>query len=147
MQFFNFNIIKKDIIFNDYWLLNMFELNNESIDFQKCKISVVTKKKEGGTERKLLTINSLSEFIEVVNFYKKNMEIVSINNIYLNSNVSEDFFMLQYVEGGIKYIVSEKLKKEIEDAGCTGIEFQPVELSYNEWTIPGGEREKIYGKV
>ena len=44
------------------------------------------------------------------------------------------------VGGGIRS------KKEIEDAGCTGIEFQPIELSYNEWLMPGGEREKIYGK-
>ena len=55
--------------------------------------------------------------------------------------------MLKYVNGGIGYYVSEKLKQEIEDAGCTGIEFQPVELSYNEWTAPGGEREKVYGKI
>jgi hypothetical protein len=43
--------------------------------------------------------------------------------------------------------VSEKLKQEIEDVGCTGIEFQPIELSYNERTAPGGEREKLYGKA
>ena len=54
--------------------------------------------------------------------------------------------MLQYVEGGIKYIVSEKLKIEIESAGCTGIEFQPIELSLDEWLMPRGEREKIYDK-
>ena len=53
--------------------------------------------------------------------------------------------MLQYVEGGIKYVVSDKLKKEIEDSGCTGIEFQPIELSINEW-LQGGEREKIHNK-
>lgn len=74
------------------------------------------------------------------------METVTINNIYLNENVNEDFFMLNYVESGVKYIASEKLKKEIEEAGCTGIEFQPIELSINEWLMSGGEREKIYGK-
>ena len=84
--------------------------------------------------------------MELLNFYKERMEITSVNNIYLNDNINEDFFMLRYVEGGVKYIVSEKLKKEIEDAGCTGIEFQPVELSQNEWLMPNGEREKIYGK-
>ena len=54
--------------------------------------------------------------------------------------------MLQNVQGSVKYVVSEKLKKEIEEANCTGIEFQPVELSITEW-LHGGEREKIYGKA
>ena len=71
------------------------------------------------------------------------MEVVTINSIFLNERVNEDFFLLK---NGVKYIVSEKLKQEIEDAGCTGIEFQPVEMSYNEWIAPGGEREKVYGK-
>ena len=53
--------------------------------------------------------------------------------------------MLRHVEGGVKYVVSEKLKKEIEDASCTGIEFMPVELTLNEWLH--GERQKIYGKT
>jgi hypothetical protein len=48
---------------------------------------------------------------------------------------------------GENFYVSEKLKQEIEDAGCTDIEFQPIELSYNEWVVSGGEREKIYGKI
>ena len=30
--------------------------------------------------------------------------------------------------------------------GCTGIEFQPAHLSYNEWVARGGERDRIYGK-
>ncbi|MEH3112547.1 hypothetical protein [Pedobacter terrae] len=50
------------------------------------------------------------------------------------------------VEGGVKYIVSEQLKKEIEEPGCTGIEFMPTDLSLNEW-LQGGARERIYGKV
>ncbi len=43
------------------------------------------------------------------------------------------------------FFVSEKLKQEIEQAGCTGIEFQPSHLSLNEWFH--NEREKIYGKA
>jgi hypothetical protein len=56
------------------------------------------------------------------------------------------FFALLNVEGGVKYIVSEKGRREIEENNCTGIEFQPIELSLTEW-LQGGEREKMYGKV
>jgi hypothetical protein len=31
------------------------------------------------------------------------------------------------VSAGVGYFVSEKLKEEIESAGFTGIEFQPIE--------------------
>lgn len=79
-----------------------------------------------------------------VNYHIEKIEVVTINSIFLNERVNEDFFLLKK---GVKYIVSEKLKQEIEDAVCTVIEFQPVELSYNEWTAPGGEREKVYGKI
>lgn len=30
-------------------------------------------------------------------------------------------------EGVAGYYVSEKVKREIEETGCTGIEFQPIE--------------------
>jgi hypothetical protein len=36
--------------------------------------------------------------------------------------------VINYIRnGGIGYYISEKLKNEIEEAGCTGIEFEPVE--------------------
>ena len=34
---------------------------------------------------------------------------------------------MRHVKGAIGYYVSSYLKNEIEDAGCTGIEFEPVE--------------------
>jgi hypothetical protein len=86
----------------------------------------------------------MEEFLKLTEFHKQKMEIVSIENICLNADVKKDFF---FIKTAGQYIVSEKLKQEIEDAGCTGIEFQPIELSFNEWTILGGEREKIYGKT
>lgn len=49
--------------------------------------------------------------------------------------------MLRHLSEGIHF-ASETLKQEIEDAGCTGIEFQPVELSYHEWTAPEAKEKK-----
>jgi hypothetical protein len=34
-----------------------------------------------------------------------------------------DFFILNYIEGGVGYFVSESLKIEIEKKGCSGIVF------------------------
>jgi hypothetical protein len=145
-QFFKSAVIYKNEKIDNYWITQPYLFSMEYIDFNKSILSVRVRKPQGGTEKTILKANSLNDFFKSLNFHKERGEIVSINNIFLNNNVNDDFFMLRYVEGGIKYIVSEKLKKEIEDAGCTGIEFQPIELSLNEWLMPGGEREKIYGK-
>jgi hypothetical protein len=145
-QFFKSAVIYKNEKIDNYWITQPYTFNRDYINFNKSIVSVSIRKPEGGTEKKLLQINSSDDFIKTVNFYKEREEIVSINNIFLNDNINDAFFILRYVEGGIKYIVSEKLKKEIEDAGCTGIEFQPIEFSINEW-LQGGEREKVYGKV
>ncbi|AKK71577.1 hypothetical protein OK18_02015 [Chryseobacterium gallinarum] len=148
IQFFNINIIKKNETYNDYWLLNLYELNQEYIDFANSKIVYSKKKVGGGTEQVILKINSLRDFEDYVHKAKEKLEIITIEKLALYENIIvEDFFALKYVTGGLGYYVSEKLKNDIEQAGCTGIEFQPSELSYNEWVIPGGVREQIYGKI
>lgn len=150
MQFFNINILRKNEIFSDYWLLNMYEFNQEFIDFLKCKIIYQEKAADFEASylvnEKVVFISNQHEFYELIKKSRINDEVVWIEKL-ASYNINEDFFILKYVNGGIGYFVSENLKKEIEVAGCTGIEFQPIELSYNEWTAPGGEREKIYGKI
>lgn len=143
LQFFRTSIIKNNISYDNYFSINMYESNMDFVDFKKSNISVRVKKKKGGTEQKSIQVNTLNEFLSAVDFHKEKMEIVTIDNIFLNNRVNEDFFVLK---NSVKYVVSEKLKKEIEDAGCNGIEFQPIELSIHEW-LHGGEREKIYGKA
>ncbi len=149
MQFFNINILRKNEIFNDYWILNMYEFNQEFIDFGNCKI--IYRKKDDDFDVTFsaknieIEANNIKEFNEYIGKAKEKLETITVEKLVLN-NVNESYFILKNVNGGIGYYVSEKLKQEIEDAGCTGIEFQPIELSYNEWTAPGGEREKVYGK-
>jgi len=149
MQFFNINISHKKVIHNNYWILNMYEFNLEFINFEGCHIHHEKKCVDYDisfkTENITVNLKSYTEFLAYRENAQEEMEIIKIEKLSL-SDVNEDFFMLKHVNGGIGYFVSEKLKQEIEDAGCTSIEFQPIELSYNEWTASGGEREKIYGK-
>lgn len=151
MQFFKAPIIKNNVMIEDYWILNFYKFNYEYIDFPNSKISYTRK-----ADDYKITYNTIKEYINLKNFEQfeaKRLEAItkeeslSIEQVnLLNQNVNEDFFMIKYVFGGL-YFVSKKLKQEIEDAGCTGIEFQPIELSMSEWTISGGERERVYGKT
>ncbi len=149
MQFFNINILRKNEIFTDYWLLNMYEFNQEFIDFENCNI--IYRKKDDDFDVTFsaknieIKVKNIKEFNDYIEKAKEKLETITVEKLVVN-NVNENFFILKYVNGGVGYFVSDTLKQEIEDAGCTGIEFQPVELSYNEWIAPGGEREQVYGK-
>lgn len=152
MQFFNINILKKNEIFNDYWLLNQYEFNQEFIDFKKSNI--IYEKKDVdfnitfSTKNIKINVNDIDEFNVYLEKAKQKIEIITIEKLKLKENyINEDFFALRYVTGGVGYYVSEKLKKVIEEAESKGIEFQPSELSYDEWVTSEGEREKTYGKI
>jgi len=146
LQFFASDILYKGQCVKDYWVLNVYEINMELIDFNKSTFASRQSKHGGGTYLENVDIKSLDDFNEKLK-QEENYEQLFLHKIKIVENTNQDFFTLLHVEGGVKYVVSEKLKKEIEDAGCTGIEFQPVELSLNEWLQDGGEREKIYGKA
>lgn len=144
MQFFNINIIKKNKIFNNYWILNMHEKNYEVIDFEKTKFYETKNTFELNKE---LKINSLKELIQVM----KKIESKGypygflIGEIILSNIIAFDFFILTNIEGGIRYVVSEKLKNDIENERCEGLEFKPLEISLQDW-YHNGKRDEIYGK-
>ena len=99
-------------------------------------------------EKQKLIINDYEDFLIQlksidIKGWPNNLKIKKIKIIEKGIN----FLALKNVDDGIQYLISDILKNEIEDAGCTGLEFQPLELSYNEWTAPGGERDKLYGKI
>ena len=141
IQYFQSGVYHKNRFFEDYWVMNIFEFNNEYIDFEKTEFSLRIRKKGGGTELKKININSTDELSEKIAFHKKKQEIVKAERVFIRTKINDNFFVLK---NSIKYIVSENLKKEIEESGCTGIEFTPVEMTLNEWLF--SEREKIYGK-
>lgn len=151
MQFFQINVIHNLTKYNNYWILNMYEFNQEYIDLNNS-IIIHEKKSDDfdisfNVEEVNVKFNDIMEFNNYGQEVIKNQESIQTKKLRIKDAVKEDFFALNYVEGGVGYYVSEKLKMTIEDAGCTGIEFQPIELSYNEWTALNGEREKNYGKI
>jgi hypothetical protein len=145
IQFYKSPVIYKEKEIDDFWVVNPYQFDFEFIDFHRSKVFLMKNVFEKQEE---LLIKSSKEFLDQKNRIEQMGYPYSIyiEKFKLIDNLDEDFFVLQNVERGIKYIVSEKLKKEIEEAGCTGIEFQPIEFSMNEW-LQGGEREKVYGKI
>lgn len=145
LQFFHAPIIHKNQELEDYWIMNLYEVNMEFIDFSKSEVFVTER---GFDYVEKLQLNSIEEFRH------KKQEIanlgypmgIRIPRYKIKDGIDQHFFMLTDVDGGVNYIVSETLKTEIEHAGCTGIEFMPSELLLNEW-LHDGERVRIYGKT
>ncbi|WP_017498178.1 imm11 family protein [Flavobacterium sp. WG21] len=150
LQFFKSPVYHQEKIIQDYYILNMYENNNNLIEIKKCRVQYHKKSDDYestyNTNTEYLTFENFESFSSFLNIAIRNNEFFFIDKLFLKDEINEDFFMLQNVQGSVKYVVSEKLKKEIEEANCTGIEFQPIELSLTEW-LHGGEREKIYGKT
>lgn len=146
-EFINCPIMKSDVEFSDYWVFNGYSFNQEYIDFNNSLIKYEKQDDDFETTYKtkmiFLSLENLKQFDEYVKIAQEKTELITIEKLILKENISSDFFMLRHVFNGI-YLVSEKLKQEIEEAGCTGVEFQPSNLSLNEWLHH--EREKIYGK-
>jgi len=145
LQFFESPLIQNSQYIYKYFILNVTNANMEYIDFKNSEIYLMDGLFD---DIKRLNINNYDEFLKEIDFVEDTGWPLNlrIKKFEITEN-SSDFFALKYVEGGIMYVVSERLKQAIENAGCTGIEFQPSELNYNEWTAPGGEREKVYGKI
>ncbi|CAA7196976.1 imm11 family protein [Chryseobacterium potabilaquae] len=148
IQYFRNTVLHNEQEYTDYWLLHPYQFDHEYIDFQNSMIKYKKKADDYKTSRKtnivFLSLNTLQEFEGYKEKARKKLETITIEKLFLKENViKKDFFALRYVFGGMFY-VSEKLKKEIENQGCTGLEFQPSYLSYYEWRT---EREKVYGKI
>lgn len=146
IEFFQSSILKSNVEYTDYFLLNMYEDRIDRVDFKNSEIYLRRRKEEGGTETVNIKTETQDDFLATKEFHSKTGGLIYVNRLILH-NVKEDFFLIRYMQGGPGYFVSERLKKIIEENNCTGIEFMPSEFSFQEWFRGGGEREKIYGKA
>lgn len=114
------------VIYNEkkisYWILNPISFGFENIDFANTEIWLET---YGNTKISQIPINDMEQFDEAKVKYKL-PERISIARIELKKEVKNDLFVLRHTVSGSGYFVSEKLKNEIEEAGCTGIRFMGI---------------------
>lgn len=151
MQFFNSSLVTANgHEIEGYFSLNMYQSNNEFVDIKNSLVRHQRKStdydKTYKTEVEYSVFNDYDSFTHALRLARENGETFYIEKLKLISGIREDFFMVKDVDGGVNFIVSEKLRNEIEKSGCMGIEFQPVELSLNEW-LHDGARERVYGKA
>jgi hypothetical protein len=145
-QLFTTYIIQQDKNFYNYWQTNIYDFPFQFVDFKKTNFTLKDRDLNRNVIMNIINFENIDEF----NLFVSNIrypKMISFNDVFFNENMDLDFFSLRYIEGAHKGIVSERLKNELVRNEMSGIEFKPIELSLNEWLMPGGEREKIYGKT
>lgn len=123
IQFIPLTIYYKKKYLTNFWLTNILSFDNENAVNYKHSLIF-----ERNGENKIITVNNFEVFT------KKQNELVWPNNLFIEKLVfkkiiNENVCTIERVRGGAGYFVSEKLKAEIESAGCTGIEFYPIQQS------------------
>ncbi|MCG9898802.1 MAG: hypothetical protein MH132_02250 [Hydrotalea sp.] len=126
VQFFQAPIIFKGLQESGYWIVHPYKSEINYIDFKKStfyRTSVF-----GSEPNKQIEIKDATEFEKMMQLAKESNGIswaYKIDKLVLNTN-DTSFFVLRNVSGGVGYFISEKVKEEIESAGCTGIEFELI---------------------
>ncbi len=126
-----------------YYLISISEPSHELIDFAKSNIFLRKLSENGSSQFEPILFENVSAFLNDINKLEGK---ITLRNLAIKEDCNLDFFLIRYVEGGAKYVVSERLKSALLEAGITGIEFQPTHYSLNEW-YASEERKRIYGKI
>lgn len=111
-----------------YWITNILAFDNEEcVNYKKSVIKIHGKTPN---EDKIVYYESNKEFYNDIKSATIDNPPPMITSLVFNISISKHLVVIDHVKGGgVLYYVSEYLKKEIEEAGCTGIEFQPIEQS------------------
>ena len=146
IQFFKTSLYQKNVQDITYWQTHIYDIPYDYYDFAKTKIILKDRDENRKVIKKELEINSKDDFLNITRFLKY-PKMVNLKNIEFKPEMNLDYFFPRYLEDNNLGVVSEKLKNRIEEKGCTGIEFKPMDISLNEWLGKDGLREKIYGLV
>jgi hypothetical protein len=128
LEYLNTDIIGKDNSVINFYVVNFIEKNMGFLDFSNSEIVLKKRDENRKAYKEIININSLGEFNQLLSKKKElNYNQCNIEKIkFDHKKVSEHFFVLTEVSGGVGYFVSKELKEQIEGQGCTGLNFKIV---------------------
>lgn len=114
LQFYRSDLIYKNDIVEDYWVLNSFEIDMDFVDIKKSNFVLRKRKDGGGTYLSDVNFTTLDGFTDKINI--DNLEgKLYLNKIEIKDQVKSHFFTLLNVEGGAKYVGVLKIGTYSED--------------------------------
>ena len=144
-QFFKTYIVQKNEKVETYWQTNVYDFPYQYIDFEKTSFLFKDRDANKNMISKIMNFKDVVEFKVFANQVRY-PKWIFFKDIVFKQDMNLDFFALRYAEGAQKGIISEILKNELEKNEITGIEFRPIEISFQDWIKRDGPRDQIYGR-
>ena len=127
MQFFQTQLHERNGLSHNYSLVHPYIFSYELLDFETSDIGFY-KDNVGLELLNSISVSDVDEFKNVIAEYEHYVmnsnsieKYLIIKHPMFKKDIRIDFCALQYVYGGTGLFVSERLRKEIERMGCTGI--------------------------
>jgi hypothetical protein len=119
LQFFKTYLLQSKEKFDNYWVMHGSGYGYEFIDFSKSEIKFST---FGNYELEKWNLSSYEEFLSIRNnlTYPK---CISVTKIKLNPFIEKDIFCIVESTDFSSFFISERVKQELEQKECTGLEF------------------------
>jgi hypothetical protein len=144
-QFFKTYIVQNNQKVETYWQTNVYDFPYHCIDFKKTSFLLKDRDINRNVISEVINFNDFNEFKSFLNNIRY-PKMLFFKDIIFNENMNLDLFTLRYTEDAHKGIVSETLKNELEKNEITGIEYRPIEISFQGWVKRDGPRDQIYGR-
>lgn len=122
IQFLPLSIYYKKEYIDNYWLTNIIQLDNDTINYE---ISKIYSTNYPGNDEVAILVSDFNDFNKI----KNNLSFpyhLYIKNLVFKSPIGKNLLAIDSISGGIGYFVSEQLKLEINQANCTGVEFESI---------------------
>lgn len=117
--------VERGLVSERYWIMSAYEMDYESLDLEGSKFMLM---KDIFQEVKEIHFNSSSDLFKwreiIANQYGQEFTF-KIKKLAFNTT-SQNIVFLNPVTGGIGYFVSDKVKSQMEQNGCTGLDFVMV---------------------
>jgi hypothetical protein len=130
VQFFRTSLIDKQNQEYEYDIIHAYQFGYDFLDLKNCIFVLSEGIINRGKTQKVFFNNG----DEIATFYANRSEhngYLTIDEVAFLDDVQHDFFAIGSIpNGGLGYFVSEKLRNQIEEAGCTGIVFKGINEAY-----------------
>tara|TARA_R110000868_G_scaffold367410_2_gene630383 strand:+ start:2532 stop:3221 length:690 start_codon:yes stop_codon:yes gene_type:complete len=128
IQFFEINLIQNNKNIEGYSVMHPIKENLDSIDFNNSEIFISSSIQpiEKVNIKSVLHFKQLREELQTNGYNGRSIAFLFIEKLILKKEIERNLIYLNHLRNYGPFLVSEKLKNEIEKNNCTGIEFLPL---------------------
>lgn len=119
--------LKKGLVEKDYIIFWAYDQHDSYLDYPLSEFELYDREEDRFNPIvKPIEINKLKDYLSLKESLGSDKRLICCNPIFNLAAIKEDLFLMPSSLNGVGYIVTEPLKKALEDAGLTGIILEEV---------------------